>query len=100
MAAQQKPPDLKRKSKRAPYSLVIFHTERQHPYPLACARALLRERIVGGGMSEQQQHEDQHPRWPDFTWIALLVMAILLTGFMLWQGEQTNIGALLGAYEP
>jgi len=50
-------------------------------------------------MSEHRQQEDQDPRWPDWTWITLLVV-VLLTGFWLWQGEQTNVRALLGAFEP
>jgi len=53
-----------------------------------------------GHIPEHRPQEDQDPKWPDFIWIALLVVAGLLATFLLWQGEQTNIQALLGHFQP
>jgi hypothetical protein len=50
-------------------------------------------------MNEHRVQEEQEPKWPDWTWNALLV-AVLLAGFVLWQGDQINVHALLGRFEP
>ena len=55
--------------------------------------------MCGSGMSKHRLQEEQEPKWPDWTWIALLV-AVLLAGFVLWQGDQTNVHLLLGRFEP
>ena len=57
------------------------------------------ERLCGSVMSKHRLQEEQEPKWPDYTWIALLV-AVLLAGLVLWQGDQTNVHALLGRFEP
>jgi hypothetical protein len=50
-------------------------------------------------MSEHRLREEQELKWPDWTWIALLV-AVLLTGFVLWESDQTNVHAVLVRFEP
>jgi hypothetical protein len=50
-------------------------------------------------MSKHRLQGEREPKWPDYTWIALLV-AVLLAGLVLWQGDQTNVHALLGRLEP
>jgi len=35
-------------------------------------------------MAEHQPQDDQEARWRDWTWVALLALAGLATGFVLW----------------
>ena len=76
----------RRKSKCPDAALVMFPTDHQYPGLLAFTRALRRERLCGCGMPEDGPSDDEDSKWPDWTWIALLVLAGLLTGFVALAG--------------
>jgi hypothetical protein len=81
-------------------ALVMFHTVHQLPRRLTFFRnAPFWERLCDSGMSEHRLQQEQEPKWPDWTWIAL-ILAVLLAGFVLWQGDQSNVQAFLVRLEP
>ncbi len=47
-------------------------------------------------MAEHEPGDDEHPKWPGWTWVALLALACVLTGFVLWQ-EQKQVTPSIGS---
>jgi hypothetical protein len=45
--------------------------------------------MCGDGMAENQSEDEEHPKWPDWLWVALLVLTCALGGFVVWQ-ERTQ----------
>ena len=76
----------RRKSKCTDAALVMFPTDHQYPGLLASRGRSVGERLCGCGMPEDGPSDDEDSKWPDWTWIALLVLAGLLTGFVALAG--------------